>query len=303
METHVVETIKGSLLGLGAGMNAVGVGMTISQSLQLLFASVVSLVAGVDSLGIAADGVVAIHVWVFTSQVGLVEVVCVGDVATTKTSIDNEGSVGTNKHGDAASTASRASITLLVQGDVASNYDCVPSIPGGGLEPVECVEKRIGATVAGVDGIHTFNVGVSRLFEELHENRLDGLGLVQKGLSTNLQTTNRGGVDAVLLEERGDSGQSEGVDVCIAGKRLAKFFSLRLGVIELPTFAVVAETHLGLAEANGVFTLADAIEGLQVGLVDTLRRRDAVSIAVLKLSWANKRGRGIPGWGSKALWL
>jgi hypothetical protein len=36
------------------------------------------------------------------------------------------------------------------------------------------------------------------------------------------------------------------------------------------TFSVVAEAHLGLAETNGVFALADAIELLELCLVDAL---------------------------------
>jgi hypothetical protein len=38
----------------------------------------------------------------------------------------------------------------------------------------------------------------------------------------------------------------------------------------LPTFSIVAEAHLGLPKANCVFALADAIELLQLGLVNTL---------------------------------
>lgn len=37
------------------------------------------------------------------------------------------------------------------------------------------------------------------------------------------------------------------------------------------TFSVVAEAHLGLTEANGVFALADAIELLELCLVDALQ--------------------------------
>jgi len=46
---------------------------------------------------------------------------------------------------------------------------------------------------------------------------------------------------------------------------------MRRGVLwwEL-TLTVVAEGHLGLAEANGVFALGDAIELLKLGLVDAL---------------------------------
>jgi hypothetical protein len=36
------------------------------------------------------------------------------------------------------------------------------------------------------------------------------------------------------------------------------------------TFAIIAEAHLGLAEANGVFALTNAIEFLQLSLIDAL---------------------------------
>ena len=36
------------------------------------------------------------------------------------------------------------------------------------------------------------------------------------------------------------------------------------------TFTIVAEGHLGLAEANGVFALADAIELFKLGLLHIL---------------------------------
>lgn len=38
------------------------------------------------------------------------------------------------------------------------------------------------------------------------------------------------------------------------------------------TFSVVAEAHLRLAKADGVFALANAIELLELGLVDALER-------------------------------
>lgn len=36
------------------------------------------------------------------------------------------------------------------------------------------------------------------------------------------------------------------------------------------TFSIVAEAHLGLAKTNGIFALGDAIELLELGLVDAL---------------------------------
>jgi hypothetical protein len=54
--------------------------------------------------------------------------------------------------------------------------------------------------------------------------------------------------------------------------KLLESFRIRL------TLAVVAEGHLGLAEANGVFALGDAIELLELGLVDTLQQCQEVSL-------------------------
>jgi len=45
------------------------------------------------------------------------------------------------------------------------------------------------------------------------------------------------------------------------------------------TFSVVAEAHLGLAEANGVLALADAIELLEICLVNAL---EAVSKRIIE---------------------
>ena len=42
------------------------------------------------------------------------------------------------------------------------------------------------------------------------------------------------------------------------------------GVGAMLTFAVVAEGHLGLAETNGVFASADAIELFELGLLNVL---------------------------------
>ena len=42
---------------------------------------------------------------------------------------------------------------------------------------------------------------------------------------------------------------------------------------ETLTLTVVAEGHLGLAETNGVFARGDAIEFLELGLVDALQRK------------------------------
>ena len=44
------------------------------------------------------------------------------------------------------------------------------------------------------------------------------------------------------------------------------------------TFSVVAEAHLGLAQADRVFALADAVELLELGLVHALSHKSGVAL-------------------------
>jgi len=44
----------------------------------------------------------------------------------------------------------------------------------------------------------------------------------------------------------------------------------------LLTFPVVTEAHLGLSKTNGIFSLTDAIELLQLGLVNTLHKGSVI---------------------------
>lgn len=48
--------------------------------------------------------------------------------------------------------------------------------------------------------------------------------------------------------------------------------------MDLPqTFSIVAEAHFGLAQANCVFSSADAIELLELGLLDILSSQDMLA--------------------------
>ena len=49
--------------------------------------------------------------------------------------------------------------------------------------------------------------------------------------------------------------------------------STRENLLETLTFTVVAEGHPGLAETNGVLASGDAIELLELGLVDALHKK------------------------------
>jgi hypothetical protein len=210
MESHVVETVKRCLLLLRVAVDTIAVLLRLQGCLAL----VVGLVASVYSLSVALDGEVAVDNRVLARQVGLVEVVYVPDVRATLTGLHDNGGVRANEHGNATSTTGGAGIALGVQRDIASDNDGITTIPSGRFDPVDRVEQSVGATVARIHCVNTLNVVVAALVEQLHENRLDRLGLVEQGLSADLEAANGLGVDVVLLEKRGHGSQGKRVDVC-----------------------------------------------------------------------------------------
>jgi hypothetical protein len=282
VERHVVETVKRRLLRLVVAISAIAVLL----QLQSRLARVVGLVAGVHSLGVAANGEVAVYDGVLARKVGLVEVVCVLNIRAAETGVNGQGSVGADEHGDTAGSTGRASIALLVERDVAGDNNGVTTVPRRGLDPVDAVEQGVGAAVAGIDRVHTLDVVVAGLVEQLHQDGLDRLGLVEERLGTDFEAANRLGVNAVLLEERRKRRQGERVDICAAKSSVGHFPTAgRQRLRSRLTLTIVTEGHLGLAEANGVFALGDAIELLEVGLVDALhaqlarvRRRQAAAL-------------------------
>lgn len=208
VEDNMVKTVQRSLAVVV--LDTVGAVL----GLQGLLAGVVGLVAGIHSLGVALDGEVAVDDGVLARQVGLVEVVRVADVGSPQTRLEDDGSIGADEHGHAASTTGGTSSALGVQGNITADHNGVTTIPRRGLNPVDAVEDGVGATVASVHGVDSLNVGVTGRLEQLHQDRLDGLGLVEQSLRTNLQAANGLGVDVVLAEEGGEGGEGHGVDVC-----------------------------------------------------------------------------------------
>lgn len=224
VEGHVVEAVERKLGRVSVRGSAVG-----DASLAL----VVVAVGGVKSLLVAVDGVVTIDDGVLASQIGLVEVVDVVHVGATEAGLSDNRGVRADEHGNAASTTGRTSVALGVESDVASDDNGVTAVPGRRLDPVDGVEEGVGATVASIDGVNTFNALV--VIEELHEDRLDGLGLVENGLGTDLEAANRGRIDIVVLEEARGSGQGEGVDVCIVRVRRESLVARGTAVVCSPS--------------------------------------------------------------------
>jgi len=205
VESKVVEAVEaglGRIVTVGDAVGAIGL-------LSLTLA--VSAVGGIKSLGVAVDGVVTINIGVLAGKVGLVEIVGVLHVGTTQTGLGDDRGVGADQHSDGTGTTSGAGIALGVESDITGNDNSIAAVPSGRLNPVNGVENSVGTTVAGVNGVDTLDVGV--VAKKLHKNTLDRLGLVEKSLGTNLEETNRVGVDVVVLEELRGSGKSERVDI------------------------------------------------------------------------------------------
>ncbi len=160
--------------------------MAVQLAFELLLPRVVRFVALVYGFRVAFHGEVAVDDRVLACQVGLVEVVRVRDVAASEAWLDGDRRVGSDEHSDAACASSWSCGAFLVQGNVSRDHDRVSAIPRRGLEPVEGVEERIRAAVAGINRIHTLNVEVARLLEQLHQDTLDALGLVEERLRTHL---------------------------------------------------------------------------------------------------------------------
>ena len=209
VEGHVVESVDWGLWG--RSILNVAVGNTVGSLLKGLLASVVGLVASINSLSIAGEREVSVDNWVLGGQVWLVEIVCVLHIGTTESWLNHNWGVWTDEHGDGTSSAGWAGATLGVKGDISGDDNGITSVPCGGLDPGDGVEEGVGSTVAGVQCVNTLNVSV--LAEKLHEDRLDGLGLVENGLSSDLEASDGVCVDVVFGDEVGAGGQGEGVDV------------------------------------------------------------------------------------------
>lgn len=261
VESHVVKSIEWGLADLLL-CDTISIGVAVGLGVQCGLTLVVCLVTSINGLGVALDGEVTIDDRVLAGQVWLVKVICVLHVTSTKSLLHHNWRIRANQHGDHTGATGWARGTLGVQGDIASNNQSISSIPSRRLDPVDGIKDGVGATVASIDSINALDVGV--VTEELHKNRLDGLGLVENGLGTDFQATNGVGVNVVLAQEAGGNGKGERVDVC----RALVAYIPRLCI--LLTLSVVTEAHPRLAKTNCVFALANAIELLELGLLNAL---------------------------------
>jgi hypothetical protein len=64
-------------------------------------------------------------------------------------------SIGTDQQGNCARATSAAGGAILIDGQISGNNNTIPAIPVGRRNPVESVDKRIGASVASVDAGYT----------------------------------------------------------------------------------------------------------------------------------------------------
>src|SRR4051812_40590249 len=97
--------------------------MSVQLSVQGQLAVIVGFVACVHSLGVASNGELTVNNRVLAGQIWLVEIVRVGDIRAAETRIHDNWSVGAHEHSHTTSSAGWASVTFLVQSNIACNND------------------------------------------------------------------------------------------------------------------------------------------------------------------------------------
>lgn len=174
----------------------------------------------------------------------LVKTIIITSLLNVLTSVEHQRSPGTNEHGHGPRPAAGPRRARRVHGDVRTHGESEPPVPGRALHPVDRVEERRGAAVAGVGAVHPLHVRVAGVGEEFHQHGFDRLGLVDDGLGADLHPPHLVVAGPRLLHQPLDHGQTQTVDV-------------------LP---VAAEAHPGLAEAHRVLSRRYAVKSFQLGL-------------------------------------
>lgn len=238
----VLDLDRSEVRGLRVALN------TVSSAVAELGGTLaVSIVGLVQAAKVGLDGLGTVDLWVFRGEVGLVKVPEVAHVGAVS-GLKDERSVRPDKHGNGAGTTDGAGGTLGVDGNVAGDHDSLTAVPGAALNPVDGVEESRGTTVAGVLAVDTLDVVVARGGKEVHEDRLDRLGLINDCLRTDIETTDAARIDVVLFQKAGYDGKSERVNV----------------------LTVVGASHVLLAETDGVLALDYTVKVLQLILRDAL---------------------------------
>ena len=180
---------------------------------ELHFSFVVRSIAGVEGFGVAFDGELPVNNRIFAGEIGLVEVIRMLHVRSSQARFQHDRSVWSHKHGHTPCTPCRSRVTLLIQCNVSGYHDGISAIPARRLDPVDGVEEGIRPTVACIDGIDPFDIGVARRSKQLHQHRLDRLGFVEKRFGAYLQPTDGAGIYRVLAQERRHGREGKGIDI------------------------------------------------------------------------------------------
>ena len=91
-------------------------------------------------------------------------------VSTPLAWLEGKRCIRTYEHSNTARTTGRTGVALLVKSDISGANDSVTTIPGRGLHPIDCIKERVGTPITSVDSVHSFNVGVADVLEQLHED-------------------------------------------------------------------------------------------------------------------------------------
>ena len=160
----------------------------------------VTVVARIQRIEITSDRQLPVNLRILGLEVRFIEVVHVFHAIASRR-LNHYWRVRPDQHGHATDSSSWSCVDLVVQSDIASHNDGITSIPRGRLDPVDGIEDRICATIACIQIINAFDVGVAGSLEHLHQYGLAGLGFVKDGFCTDFEAADAGKINGIFVDE------------------------------------------------------------------------------------------------------
>ena len=139
----------------------------------------VEAIAPVEGVQVALDAQGPVDRGILGGEVGLVEIIFMGDVSCTEAALEDKASVRPDQHCDGASTASRPRRSCRVDCNVRANLkktfsiiEIVPinsisysygqtTIPSGRFDPGHGVEQGSSAAITSIRRVNALDIGVA----------------------------------------------------------------------------------------------------------------------------------------------
>lgn len=138
-------------------------------------------------------------IWLGT-WIRFIKIICILNVRGSHL-IKYEGCIRSQKYGNCSSASCWSSWTFGVGSHINANNNTQPPVPGFTLKPIDGVEEGVRASITSIHRSHTLDVMIAALREQTHQDGLCGFRFIEECLSADLQTTNCGWIEVVLLHQ------------------------------------------------------------------------------------------------------